>query len=121
MDLAALLQTFGFPVALAVALVYWWRKDYADLVKRVRQVEESRASELRAYANSYKVLAEQVTGALEQNNRVTRQLISMMGERTWERTTDRHDTPTPRPDRHRTPLPFGVDPDAPEAKGSNGP
>lgn len=109
MDLISLLQTFGFPVALAVALVYWWRKDYADLVKRVRQVEESRANELKAYANSYKVLAEQVTEALEQNNRVTRQLLAHLGQKTWERPTDRH-TPEPhpvvRPERFRTPLPF---------------
>jgi hypothetical protein len=112
MDVAALLQTFGFPVALAVALVYWWRRDYADLVKRVRQVEEARAMELKAYANSYKVLAEQVTEALEQNNRVTRQLLARLGEKTWERPTDRH-TPTPhevvKPEKFRTPAPFPLE------------
>lgn len=105
MDFAALLQTFGFPVALAAALVYWWRKDYASLVKRVREIEEARATELKAYANSYKVLAEQVTEALEQNNRVTRQLLHALGEKTWERPTDRHTTPTPHA-VVRTPLPF---------------
>jgi len=108
-DLLNLLQTFGFPVALAAALVYWWRRDYSDLVKRVRQVEESRAAELRSYANSYKVLAEQVTEALEQNNRVTRQLLHALGEKTWERPTDRHTTPRPHA-AIRTPLPFAVDP-----------
>jgi hypothetical protein len=103
-DIISLLQTFGFPVALAVALVYWWRRDYSELVRRVRQVEEARATELKAYANSYKILAEQVTEALEQNNRVTRQLLAALGQRTWEKPTDRH---TPRPHAAiRTPLPF---------------
>jgi hypothetical protein len=108
MDFVSILQTFGFPVALAAALVYWWRKDYAALVQRVREVEEARATELRAYANSYKVLAEQVTEALEQNNRVTRQLLAKLGEKTWERPTDRH-TPEPHTAQHRTPMPFPLE------------
>jgi len=109
MDLAALLQTFGFPVALAIALVYWWRRDYADLVKRVRQVEEARAMELKAYANSYKVLAERVVEALEQHNMLFRQHMRSRGEKPWGGETDRH-TPRPhpvvRPEKFRTPLPF---------------
>lgn len=108
MDITALLQTFGFPVALAIALIYWWRRDYADLVKRVRQVEEARAAELKAYANSYKKLAEQVVEALEQHNMLVRQQMRENGQRPWNET-DRH-TPQPhpavRPEKFRTPLPF---------------
>ena len=111
MDLAALLQTFGFPVALAVALVYWWRRDYADLVKRVRQVEEARATELKAYANSYAKLAERVTEALEQHNLLVRQWLRIHGETPWNET-DRH-TPQPhpvvKPEKFRTPIPFPLE------------
>lgn len=111
MDLAALLQTFGFPVALAIALVYWWRKDYADLVKRVRQVEEARAMELKAYANSYKVLAERVTEALERFNMLWRQEMRARGQEPWNET-DRH-TPQPhpvvKPEKFSTPMPFPLE------------
>lgn len=106
--LSNILQTFGFPVALAIALVYWWRKDYADLVKRVRQVEEARATELKAYANSYKTLSEKVTEALKEGNLLHRQLLRKLGATPWDET-DRI-TPPPHNGDHREqfrpPVPF---------------
>ena len=108
MDLAALLQTFGFPVALAFALVYWWRRDYSDLVKRVRQVEEARAGELKAYANSYSELATRVTEALEQHNLIMRQWMRLHGEHPWSDTDRAVNThhPVVKPEKFRTPAPF---------------
>ena len=114
MDVLALLQQFGFPVALAAALIYWWRKDYADLVKRVRQIEDNRATELRAYANSYKDLAERVTEALEQHNRLTRHFLDALGYHHGETPSGTHPN---QPNRvvppggagcrqYRTPAPF---------------
>ena len=114
MDFGTILQQFGFPVALAAALIYWWRKDYSDLVKRVRQIEESRAVELKAYANSYKDLAERVTEALEQHNRLTRHFLDALGYHHGETPSGSHPKkfgvvvpPGGAGNRqHRTPLPF---------------
>ena len=106
MDIPALLQTFGFPVALAIALIYWWRRDYSDLVKRMRHVEEGRAADLKAYANSYQTLAERITEALEQHNLLMRQHLRTHGETPWGDTNTPKPHPVVKPEKYRTPVPF---------------
>lgn len=116
-EFITLLQQFGFPVALAVFLVYYWRRDYDSLVKRLRQVEEKRTDEMREYANSYQNLAERVTEALEQHTRVMRRIEAKL-DCVPTRPEDR-ETPMPHKavvppgegssfKRFRTPLPFAA-------------
>jgi hypothetical protein len=105
MDLAQLIQQFGFPVALAAALVYWWRRDYNDIVKRLRHVEDGRVEDQKTYANSFAALAERATDAMEEHNRLTRMLL-----RSIERDGQVYmDTTTPKAHPAiKTPLPFDV-------------
>lgn len=99
-----IIQQFGFPISIAVALIYWWRKDYADLVKRVRAMEDDRRKDQKEYANSYAVLAERVTEALEEHNRISRVILRKLG--------GSYDEPPSTHHHHqaiKTPLPFPVE------------
>jgi hypothetical protein len=60
--------------AVVVLLLWWQHQERRDMAKRIRQLEESRASELKEYA-------EKVTTALINNTRVMQSICDVLRSR----------------------------------------
>ena len=67
--------------AVCILLLWWQHQERKDMAKRIRQLEESRAEELKQSAQAAKVTAEALTEALMNNTRVMREICDVLRSR----------------------------------------